>query len=84
MEPLTKKLLALTEQPYDSYNAILPEIKANLDDDQRDAFERVLGQELPLTTARRAYRTAVKVALGEPAAREWRPAEMLAERFRKR
>lgn len=84
MDTLAKRLLALTEQPYDNYNAILPEIKANLDDDQRDAFERVLGQELPLTTARRAYRTAVKVALGEPATREWRPAEMLAERFRKR
>jgi len=80
MNPLAKKLLALTEQPYENYNAVLPEIKASLDDSQREAFEAALGQELPLTTARRAYRTAVRVALGEPAAREWRP----SENFRKR
>ena len=84
MDPLTKKLLALTDQPYDSYNAILPEIKGLLADRAGD-FERVLAQELPLTTARRAYRTAIKAAMGEPdVSREWRPAEMLAERFRKR
>jgi hypothetical protein len=80
MEPLTKKLLALTEQPYDSYNAILPEVKGLLGDRTQE-FERTLGQELPLTTARRAYRTAIKVAMGEPdVAREWRP----SENFRKR
>lgn len=75
MESLTKKLLALADQPYDSYNAILPEIKGLLGE-RTDDFERALGQELPLTTARRAYRTAIKVAMGEPdVPREWRPSE---------
>lgn len=39
-------------------------------------FERVLGEELPLTTARRAYRAAIKLAMGEENVyREWRPEE---------
>jgi len=77
MQPLTKKLLELTEQSYERYNAILLQIKELLEtNERRGVFERVLGQELPLTTVRRAYRTAIKIAMGEPdVAREWRPTE---------
>jgi hypothetical protein len=83
MQTLTKKLLALTEQSYDTYNAILPEIKAQLQATDVSVegvrvrtFEQVLEEELPLTTARRAYRTAIKLAMGEPdVVREWRPRE---------
>lgn len=68
-------MLKLTEQSYDNYNAILPKIKEILAEPERvEAFEKVLEQELPLTTARRAYRTAVKIAMGEDnVSREWRP-----------
>lgn len=63
-------MLALTERPYDEYNTILPQIKAQLSkvdkEDRVLAFEQILGEELPLTTARRAYRTAIKIAMGEP------------------
>ena len=62
-------LIALTDRPYDEYNSILPQIKYQLevyDDQNRDlTFEQILTEELPLTTARRAYRTAIRVALGE-------------------
>jgi hypothetical protein len=66
---VTDALLALTERPYDEYNTILPQIKFRLetfDDHSRDlVFEEVLEEELPLTTVRRAYRTAIKIAMGE-------------------
>ena len=82
MHPDTVAMLKLTDQPYDTYNDILPKIKEILaEPDRIDAFERILSQELPLTTARRAYRTAVKLAMGEDNVyREWRPTET----FRKR
>lgn len=85
MDAVTKQLLALIEQPYDTYNAILPKIKEMLSEPERiEAFERVLGEELPLTTARRAYRSAIKIAMGEQDVyREWRPAEELAKKFNK-
>lgn len=86
MHPTTKQLLALTELPYDKYNEILPRIKEVLGEPERvEAFERILGEELPLTTARRAYRSAIKIAMGEEDVyREWRPAEQLAKHFSKR
>jgi hypothetical protein len=85
MHPMTKQLLELTEQSYDNYNAILQEIKGVLNEPERiEAFERTLIEELPLTTARRAYRTAIKIAMGEENVyREWRPAEVLAQKFNK-
>lgn len=85
MDAVTKQLLALTEQPYDNYNVILPQIKEILSEPERvEAFERVLGEELPLTTARRAFRSAIKIAMGEEKVyREWRPAEQLAAKFNK-
>jgi hypothetical protein len=85
MHPTTEYLLSLTEQSYDNYNAILPEIKDLLaDPDRVAAFEQVLTEELPLTTARRAYRSAIKIAMGEDNVyREWRPSEVLARKFNK-
>ena len=82
MHPDTVAMLKLTDQPYDTYNDILPKIKEILAESERvDAFEKVLEQELPLTTARRAYRSAIKTAMGEDNVyREWRPTET----FRKR
>jgi len=78
MHPDTIAMLKLTEQPYDNYNDILPKIKEILNEPDRiEAFEKVLEEELPLTTARRAYRSAIKVAMGEDNVyREWRPAEL--------
>jgi hypothetical protein len=62
-------LLILTERPYDEYNSILPQIKYQLetfDGQDRDlTFEQILAEELPLTTARRAYRTAIRIAMGQ-------------------
>lgn len=86
MHATTRQLLELTEQPYDNYNSILQEIKGVLDEPERiEAFERILIEELPLTTARRAYRTAIKIAMGEENVyREWRPAEQLAGKFNQR
>jgi len=86
MHETTEYLLSLTEQPYDNYNAILKEIKELLEDPDRiEAFERILLEELPLTTARRAYRSAIQIAMGEDNVyREWRPAEVLARKFNKR
>jgi hypothetical protein len=86
MNDLTEELLALTEQPYDKYNGILREIKYLLaEPDRIEAFERVLEQELPLTTARRAFRTAIRIAMGQKNVyREWRPAEQLAKKFNSR
>ena len=64
--PLTAELLALTEKSYDEYNVVLTDIMTRLPfDAQLQTFQRVLGEELPLTTARRAYRTAIRVAMGE-------------------
>ena len=71
MKPLTASLIALSEQSYDTYNTILPKIKAQLAasdlvGNQRVAtFERILAEELPLTTARRAFRTAICMSMGE-------------------
>lgn len=69
-QPETVALLALTERPYDEYNAILPVIKERLGKVDKNylrviTFEQVLEEELPLTTARRAYRTAIRLAMGE-------------------
>ena len=81
MKPLAANLIALTEQPYYNYNTILPRIKKSILDsdmvgDQRlETFERVLSEEMPFTTARRAYQTAIKLALGEEAVREYRPTD---------
>lgn len=66
----TTAMLALTLLPYDSYNAILPQIKERLAKVDKNylrvlTFEKVLEEELPLTTARRAYSTAIRVAMGE-------------------
>ena len=74
MNPVTKHLLELTEQPYDNYNSILQEIKDLLETEKRIVlFERTLREELPLTTARRAYRTAIRISMGETVVnREWR------------
>lgn len=62
-------MLKLTERPYDEYNTILPQIKDRLaavdNEDRVITFEQILTEELPLTTARRAYRTAIKIAMGE-------------------
>ena len=71
MKPETLSLIALSDKPYDEYNTVLPVIKARLGADRAAIFERVLAEELPLSTARRAYRTAIKVALGEEVTREF-------------
>ena len=86
MHETTEYLLSLTDQPYENYNAILVEIKEILAEPERiEAFERVLTEELPLTTARRAYRSAIQIAMGEDEVyREWRPSEVLAKKFNKR
>ena len=71
MKPLTVSLLALTEQPYDNYNTILPQIKEKLrasdivGEQRVQTFERTLSEELPLTTGRRAFQTAICSAMGE-------------------
>ena len=66
MNPETQSILSLTDTPYDNYNAILPIIKQRLGVERTSVFETVLGEELPLTTVRRAYRAAIMVAMGEP------------------
>jgi hypothetical protein len=73
--PLTAELLALTEKSYDEYNTVLTEIMTRLPlDVQVQTFQKVLGEELSLTTARRAYRTAIRVAMGEEnVPREYQP-----------
>ena len=65
MKPETQSILSLTEKPYDEYNAILPVIKQKLGHDRAPVFETTLVEELPLTTCRRAYRTAICIAMGE-------------------
>lgn len=62
--------MKLTDVPYDQYNAALAEIKDGLVEVDRNylrvlVFNRVLEEELPFTTARRAYRTAIRVAMGQ-------------------
>lgn len=69
-QPETVVMLAMTERPYEEYNAILPQIKTKLATVDKNylrvlTFEQVLEEELPLTTARRAYRTAIRIAMGE-------------------
>lgn len=73
--PLITELLALCDTPYDEYNAVLSEIMTKLPlDVQVNTFQQVLSEELPLTTVRRAYRTAIRIALGESGVyREYRP-----------
>jgi len=73
--PLTVELLKLTEKPYEEYNAVLTDIMTRLPfDAQVETFQRVLTEELPWTTARRAFRTAIKVAMGEEKVyREYQP-----------
>jgi hypothetical protein len=65
MKQETESLLELTDKSYDEYNSILPVIKQRLGS-KAEVFNKVLAEELPLTTARRAYRTAIMVAAGEP------------------
>ena len=65
MKSETQSILTLTEKPYDEYNAILPLIKQQLGE-RTPVFEDTLVEELPLTTCRRAYRTAICTAMGEP------------------
>lgn len=87
-KPLTTSLLSLTDKDYDLYNVdVLPQIKRGL---QRadvfgrtrvETFEQVLAEELPHTTARRAYRTAILVAMGEEGVvREYKPKPKQAPR----
>lgn len=66
MKPETQSLLSTTDVSYDEYNAALLAIKQKLGTDRSAIFERVLAEELPLTTCRRAYRTAIMVACDEP------------------
>lgn len=72
---LTSELLKLTDQSYDQYNVVLEQIMTRLPlDVQVQTFQQVLGEELPLTTARRAYRTAIRIAMGqEDVHREYSP-----------
>lgn len=65
MKPETQSILTLTEKPYDEYNHILPIIKQKLGPARTPIFESTLTEELSLTTARRAYRTAIMVACEE-------------------
>ncbi len=65
MKAETQSILTLVNKPYDEYNAILPLIKQKLGYDRVALFETALTEELPLTTARRAYRAAIMVAMGE-------------------
>lgn|GEM_PF-4094841 len=68
---LVVDLLTLTERPYEEYNAVLTEIMTRLPlDVQVETFQRVLGEELPFQTVRRAYRIAIRVAMGEKVDRE--------------
>jgi hypothetical protein len=75
LRTLTASLLALVNKPYDEYNAVLTEIRTRLPlDVQLETFERVLGEELTCAPARRAYKTAILVAMGEDSAhREFKP-----------
>jgi hypothetical protein len=57
-------LLALTEKPYSEYNAILAQIKKRLGAAKTEVFEKVLTEELPHTTGRRAFGIAIRVAMG--------------------
>jgi len=69
--PLTVELLKLTEKPYEEYNAVLSQIMNKLPlDVQVETFQKVLTEELPTQTARRAYRLAIRIAMGETIDRE--------------
>jgi len=69
--PKIEAILALTDRPYEELNATLPIIKSKIQNWDNvgiirlGTFERVLGEELLENTARRAYRIAILVALGE-------------------
>jgi hypothetical protein len=66
MKAETQSILSLiADKSYDEYNNILPIIKQKLGHERVQAFEATLIEELPLTTARRAYRAAIMVAMGE-------------------
>jgi len=86
----TDTLLKMTERPYDDYNEILPQIKdrlAAVDNNELRVltFEQVLEEELPLTTARRAYRTAIRIAMGEDKVfREYVPPRKPSKKAKKR
>lgn len=68
---LTVELLKLTEKPYEEYNAVLSTIMTQFPlDVQVETFQRVLTEELPVQTARRAYRLAIRIAMGETIDRE--------------
>ena len=73
----------MTNRPYDEYNTVLTEIMTRLPfEAQVETLQRVLTEELPYTTARRAFRTAIRVAMGEEnVTREHQP--KLAKRFSK-
>ena len=59
--------------------------KKLLDNMDAGVFEQILSEELPLTTARRAYRTAVKIASGElDVYREFPPDSMGRKKFVKK
>ena len=66
MQSETLSILSLIDKPYDEFNAILPVIKQKLGRDRTTIFETTLTEELPFTTCRRAYRTAIMLACGEP------------------
>ncbi len=88
-QPETVALLILTEQPYENYNTILPQIKetlATVDNNELRVivFERTLEEELPLTTVRRAYRTAIRIAMGEKNVfREYVPPKPKSKKIKK-
>jgi hypothetical protein len=71
-----EEILALTDKPYDEYNTVLAQIKSKLKTfdvvgyKRVETFEQVLSEELPEQTARRAFRIAALVALGEEVQRE--------------
>jgi hypothetical protein len=66
METETQNILALINgKSYDDYNVILPLIKQQLGKERIPMFEKTLTEELPLTTAHRAFRAAIMVAMGE-------------------
>ena len=64
-------ILALTDASYDEFNTVLPVIKKKIvawdfiGHKRVETFEQVLAEELPENTARRAYRIAILVAVGE-------------------
>jgi hypothetical protein len=64
VSPETERILRLTNEPYDN-NSALAEIKKRLGEQKTMVFEQILVEELPYTTGKRAFRTAIKIAMGE-------------------